>query len=198
MTSSQNFKQLSPEWHKARENKLTGSVFGAAIGINPYMSRQKLFRQIKGIDPKFEGNEATEWGTLHEKDCVSQYEVDSGRIVIDTGFHIHSEHEWLGASPDGLVSDNGLVECKCPFSLNIYETIPLYYMAQIQGQLEIIDKDWCDFAVWTPYEFSVRRIERSKEYWEWMFPLLEEFWAYVNDDVEPKRKKKAVPPTIGE
>lgn len=69
-------------------------------------------------------------------------------------------------------------------------------MAQIQGQMEIVDRDWCDFAVWTPEGLKVTRVLRSEEYWQWMLVKLAEFWGYVQMDVPPPRaKRKPIPPS---
>ncbi|CAI7863794.1 unnamed protein product [Closterium sp. NIES-53] len=105
---------------------------------------------------------------------------------------------WLGASPDGLLPSDrlcfhsspqspGVLEIKCPFnrgsplSATPYPSIPVYYMPQIQGLLEIFDRDWLDFFVWTEMGgTALFRVERDKQYWELLFTALEEFWrVYV-------------------
>ena len=88
---------------------------------------------------------------------------------------------WLGASPDGLVdavggllSSNGtlhaqsvaaaasgddvgvrgVLEIKCPYKFRGSvppRYPPYYYMTQAQGLMEILDRDWCDFFMWTPH-----------------------------------------------
>lgn len=188
-------KQRSPEWFKARENRLTASMFGTAAGINKYMSRAKYYRQIIGEEEKFAGNEATDWGELHEPTACMDYEAETGNLVKEVGFFPHPEMDWLGCSPDGLVG-NGLIEIKCPFTQKIYDGVPPQYMAQMQGQMEICDRDWCDFWVWTPDATGLIRVLRSDEYWEWMLPLLEEFWAHVQSRESPKRRKRPTPPDV--
>ena len=188
---------LSPE----REGRLTASNFGAAIGVNPYMSRQKLFRTIKGLEPKFEGNEMTQWGNDHEQDAVDAYEAAHGVIVLDAGdkqaFVIDAVHDWLGCTPDGRVAGEAdrLLEVKCPYN-KMYKDIPAYYMAQIQGQMYITQHHQCDFVAWTEDELRVWRVDYNETYWEVMFKMLNEFWDYVQDDIEPKRKRKPVLPDV--
>jgi len=185
---------LSPE----REGRLTASVFGAAIGINPYMSRQKLFRTIKGLEPKFEGNEMTQWGNDHEQDAVDSYEAHTGVIAFNTGeqqkFVIHPAFDWMGCTPDGNTNDR-LIEVKCPFN-KMYEDVPAYYMAQMMGQMAITGHNKCDFVAWREDETRIWAVEYSDEYVEVMFEMLKEFWQYVQDDVEPKRKRKPVLPDV--
>ncbi len=186
---------LSPE----REGRITGSVFAAAIGVNPYTSRQKLYREMKGIDPQFEGNEKTQWGNDHEQDAVDAYEAHTGNIVSRSGdrqeFIIHPDYDYLGCTPDGYVGPI-LTEYKCPYSQEIYREIPGYYMPQLQGQMEICTREGAHFVCWTPYELAIWHVEASKEYWEWMLGLLESFRDSLLNDFEPKRRKKPEQPPV--
>jgi hypothetical protein len=87
------------------------------------------------------------------------------------------------------VGGRGLLEIKCPVT-DVYLEVPPYYMAQVQGQLEVTDREWCDFMVWRPRYSTLQRIVRSERYWLWLEPRLAEFWAYVMADVPPPRLKK--------
>ena len=188
-----NTLQRTEAWFKEREGKLTASAFGQAAGIAPG-SRQQLWRRMMGLET-FDGNEATEWGELHEPEAIAKYSEETGSSVELVGFYTHPEHSWLGCSPDFLVGTDGLGEVKCPFSQKIYESIPVYYMAQMQGQMEITNREWCDFVVWTPEATSVTRIARSPEYWDWLHLKLADFWSWVVAKVEPPRAKKEKPPS---
>ena len=192
-----------------RKGRLTASNFGAAIGLNPYMSRQKLFRTIKGLEPKFTGNEMTEWGSKHELTAVDAYEADQGVLTTRSGddqqFIIHKTIDWIGCTPDGYVFDNRIIEVKCPW-YKMYDQIPEYYMAQMQGQMMITDTSECDFVVWyledkdemdlTKAELAIWRVQKSTKYCKEMLALLDEFWQSVQEDVEPKKRKKPVLPTV--
>jgi len=192
-----------------RKGRLTASNFGAAMGINPYMSRQKLFRTIKGLEPKFEGNEMTEWGNKHEITAVDAYEADQGALTTLSGddqeFFIDRFIEWQGCTPDGFASNSRLIEVKCPW-VKMYTDIPTSYMAQMQGQMAITLTNECDFVVWfmadkdeadlSKAELAVWRVKFSEDYHKAMLALLEDFWESVQDDVEPKRRKKPVMPTV--
>lgn len=182
-----NPHQRTAEWFQAREGKLTASSFGEALGL--IGSWQRCFRRIKGIEV-FEGNEATMWGEANEPVAIADYQQATGLNVQQVGFVRHRDIEWLGGSPDAL-TDNRLIEIKCPFSQEVYETVPPYYMAQVQGLLEITEKPIGDLCVWTPSAIRVFTIQRSGEYWLWMYPRLAEFWAYVQANVEPPRAKKS-------
>ena len=181
--------QRTPEWHAARAGKLTASTFAAAMGIDPYKSRAKLWREIKGLEPPFEGNAATDWGTENEPIAISEYEVRSGNLVVPSPFVVHPEFPWIGASPDGLVGDGGCIEAKCPYGQQLYGVVPKHYRPQVAGVLEVTNRSWCDFICWTPDDTEITRVERGREYWAWACPLLQEFWGYVLDDREPPRLK---------
>jgi len=181
-----------------REGRITASVFASAMGIG-YDSRQKLWRQIKGLEPKFEGNAATEWGNDHEKDAIDAYEIVTGSIVSKSGdnqeFRISKEHDWLGCTPDGFVGGI-IIEAKCPASLNVYGKVPDHYMAQVQGQMYVCDVSLAHFVVWTPDETEIYAVHRNKGYIDQMIELLIDFKQYVDSDTEPKRRKKPVLPEV--
>jgi len=144
--------------------------------------------------------------------CGETYQVER------TGIHISVEHPWLAASPDGLVDDpseevgrkQGILEIKCPYSARTHtpeaacqEINRFYcnivdghvilkrthnYYYQVQGQLAITRRPWCDFCVWSPHGVSVERINRDKTFWEnKMFPKLKQFYLkyYLPEMADP-------------
>lgn len=190
---------LSPE----REGRITASVFASAMGIG-YDSRQKLWRKMTGREPKFEGNAATEWGSEHESDAIDAYEIATGNLVLSGGddqeFVIDSEYDWLGCTPDGVASiimpNDTNIEAKCPASMNVYGRVPDHYMAQIQGQMQICQKELTHFIVWTPEELEVYEVPINRDYIAEMIDLLIDFKHYIDSDTEPKRRKKPVLPKV--
>lgn len=157
--------------------------------MSPYKSRQKLWREKKGRERPVEITPAMQWGIDHEADALLAFAMETGELPSASGLVIHPEHPWLGCSPD---ADTGevLVECKCPYNGQLHREIPEHYMAQIQGQLEIVGRERCAFVSWTPEETNIIWVERSREYWGQMFPELQAFWRFVVDDVEPPRRRK--------
>lgn len=190
----QNDQQRTEQWFKDREGKLTASMFAAAAGIGP-TSRQAAWRRFFKLET-FDGNEATDWGEAHEATALAEYKARHAQnsTLTMSGFVTHAELSWIGCSPDVLINFTGLGEVKCPFSQQLYESIPLYYMAQMQGQMEVCNRDWCDFIVWTPEQMSIERVVRSRDYWQWMYERLAEFWIYVEAGLEPPRAKRPTPP----
>ena len=107
---------------------------------------------------------------MNEDIARKVYERIMNVNVLETGFYIHPKYSWLGASPDGLIKKNGLLEIKCPL-YKIHDKIPAHYLAQIQGQLECAEKDYCDFFSYhtSTTEYKIFRVYRSKEYWNWLY-----------------------------
>ena len=100
-------------------------------------------------------NAAMQWGNDKEPDARSAYEFMTNADVETVGLirhpHIHGTH----ASPDGLVSDAGLVEIKCPNTATHIETllskkVPGKYVTQMQWQMACTGRQWCDFVSFDP------------------------------------------------
>ena len=176
--------QLSNEWFKERSKRLTASQFGAALGLNPFCSPQKLWRIRVGLEV-VENNFHLQRGTDNESIAIAEYEVETGYLVHEAGLVLHPAHDWLAGTPDAAVGDDGLVEVKCP--AQIRSEPPPYHLAQMQGQLEITDRDWCDYVQWHEGAITITRVERDREWWERASPVLAKFWAYVTALEQPPR-----------
>ena len=177
----------TPEWHAERAARLTASDFGAALGLHPYCSRQKLWRIKTGLET-VESNFHIQRGIDNESNAIAAYQVESGNLVCPAGLVLHPEHPWLAATPDGYVGGDGLVETKCP--AQIRPEPPAYHVAQCLGQLECAGRAWCDYAQWCAGEITIMRLHRSPDFWAWALPRLREFWGYISDLQEPPRMKR--------
>src|SRR5690625_4413883 len=186
-------KQGTTQWHNARVGKLTASRAGAALGVNPWQKPDDLIRamvrEAHGAEPEFVGNVATQWGHNHEPLAVLDYMNGSGNAVDDAGFYVHPEHDWLGASPDGFIGGDGLLEIKCPFSLRdggIFKKIeeqPHYY-AQVQVQLAVTGRDWCHFYQWAPHGTRTEVVEFNPDWWSENLPRLREFYDRYLEELD--------------
>ncbi|XXG50940.1 hypothetical protein AAC387_Pa02g4830 [Persea americana] len=179
-------------WQELRRHKLTASTFGAAIGF--WRGRRgKLWLEKLGLIEPFSGNIATCWNNIQEEVALERYKLITGNSVCFPKFQLynkaHTEDDWLGASPDGVVEKNvyglpcgGVLEVKCPLHYGEagqafpWSRIPLHCMPQAQGLMEILDKNWMDFYVWTPNGSSLFRLQRDREYWELLRSALSDFW----------------------
>ena len=195
-------EQRSPEWFAARKGRLTGSIAGAALGLAPYMSEddamRALVRSMHDMPSEFEGNIATEWGNANESLARVAYEMETGNDVKPAGFVPFDD--WSGASPDGYVGNDGLIEIKCPFGIRKDEEPAFksiddqpHYHAQIQLQLHFTGRDWCHFWQWTPHGNKLETVNYSPLWVTENLPLLVLFWekAKAADPADyegPKRK----------
>lgn len=190
-------EQKSKEWFDARRGKLTGSNVGAALGLNPWKTPDDLIRQMvreyHGAEPEFTGNAATEYGNLHEPLAVMEYMGKTGLHPEETGFHVHPEYDWLGASPDALIEDDGILEVKCPFGLRnkkgedlVFKTAeeqPHYY-AQIQVEMACTGREKAHFYQWTKHGDSLEVVPFNLQWWEENLFKLREFYEWYLSEID--------------
>ncbi|KAJ8765295.1 hypothetical protein K2173_011992 [Erythroxylum novogranatense] len=186
---SSAFQHWFKNWQEQRKLKLTASTFAAAIGFWPHRRVQLWLEKVGAIEP-FSGNLATCWSNMKEEEALERYKLLSGKSVHFPKFlqvyrKSNPEFDWLAASPDGLVVyglDDGVLEIKCPFFSGDmsqalpWKRIPLYCIPQAQWLMEIMDKDWMHFYVWTPKGSSLFRLNRDVEYWDTLKTALSDFW----------------------
>jgi putative phage-type endonuclease len=145
--------QRTPEWHKFRDGKITASDFGSVLGTNPYSNCEKVIQKKCGIAAPFSPGAAIIHGVKFEEVAVSIYESRNQVSVKEFGCLPHPTIPFLGASPDGICSYDSvntdyigrMLEIKCPKSRKLNGFVPEYYSAQVQGQLEVCDLEYCDF-----------------------------------------------------
>ncbi|OVA06431.1 YqaJ viral recombinase [Macleaya cordata] len=186
-----NAPQKSDEWFALRKDKLTTSTFSTALGFWKGQRRSELWHE-KVFAPETDSFTAAaracmDWGVLNEPVAIERYKSITGRDVDFLGFATHAEEQfrWIGASPDGLLGTcpgGGILEVKCPYNKGKPElglpwsTLPFYYMPQVQGQMEVLDREWVDLYCWTPNGSTVFRVCREREYWQLINGILREFW----------------------
>uniref|UniRef100_A0A1J3JE38 YqaJ viral recombinase domain-containing protein n=1 Tax=Noccaea caerulescens TaxID=107243 RepID=A0A1J3JE38_NOCCA len=175
-------------WQDLRKNRLTASNFSHAIGFSPEVRRELWLEKI-GVSKRFSGTRATFWEAENEVEALERYNELTGYDILIPGFVVYEEGNWLGASPDGLinvdkdgVTSSGVLEVKCPFhhdeSQQAYpwKKVPTHCVPQLQGLMEIVDRDWLDLYCWTRSGSSLFRVWRDREFWEEMKPALVDFW----------------------
>ena len=156
-------EQGSPEWLSLRLGKVTASrikeVIANGRGNAPSkMAESYLMELVAEIltgeaKPFFE-NDAMRWGTEKEEEARAVYSIKNSRFDIEeVAFIEHSE--FIGVSPDGLVGDDGLIEIKCPNTTTqlkraLSDNYSKDYKAQIQMQLWVSERAWCDFVSFDP------------------------------------------------
>jgi putative phage-type endonuclease len=180
--------QRSPERFAARKGRVTGSMVGAILGLDINTSRDEAMRRMvrayQGLPSEFTGNIATQWGTNHETEAREDFEYDQEMTVEPATFVVHPTLPWLGASPDGYLSFDALIEIKCPFGLRDklkpvpFKTIeqqPHYY-AQMQIQMLVTGRELCYFWQWTPNDYDLTLVKFDPAWIVENLPKLEAFY----------------------
>lgn len=150
--------QNSEEWLSLRAGRFTASTFSDLFAKKETAAYRKairkvVFERLTGESPESFKNEYMERGHELEPLAREAYELYSFNSVRDGGFF--ELDEWTGASPDGLVDDDGQIEIKCP-SYNVFidylisQALPAEYKYQVQGQLLVTGRKWCDFIAYHP------------------------------------------------
>ena len=152
--------QGSDEWLAERAGKVTASALSNVMmakttaGYQNYMA-QLICERLTGKPVETFKSAAMEHGTETEPQARAFYELETGHDVTECGFIPHPTIEGAGASPDGLIGDDGLVEIKCPQPAKHIRnltggTIDKGYMLQMQFQMECTGRKWCDFVSFNP------------------------------------------------
>lgn len=175
--------QGTPEWLAARRGKVTASVAHKILTNG----RLAAYNEIQGITVKAD-NPFLRWGRDNEGRARAAYEIESGEIVCQTGLWVHWDHDWLAASPDGLIGSEGMVEIKCPETLP--EAIPEAHECQMRVQMACADRMWCDYWAWTPQGSFCKRLTRDMTREVAIIKELRVFWSkfLVNNQPPPRRR----------
>tara|TARA_A100000171_G_scaffold14556_2_gene12940 strand:- start:854 stop:1492 length:639 start_codon:yes stop_codon:yes gene_type:complete len=197
--------QRSPEWYEQRLGKGTASkaddMRSKGARKKTYAIRLVTERRTKMPVETFV-SPSMEWGTENEHFGRMAYQLrnkDSG--VAQVGFVLHPTIENFGASPDGLVDKDGLIEIKCPNSTTHIEwllagKVPTTHKNQMIAQLVCTGRTWCDFVSFDPrvgedIELFVVRFEPTAKEREELEKDVTEFLAEV-DEMEDQLTKLGV------
>ncbi|CAJ0900511.1 hypothetical protein R6138_04465 [Ralstonia thomasii] len=198
-------EQRTDSWFEARLGRATASNFGkvlAKIKTGEAADRrnyraQLVIERLTGNRQEGYSNAAMQWGTEQEPFARIAYMADRGVDVQEIGF-IQHETLMAGCSPDGLIGADGLIEIKCPVSATHIETLktqhmPLEHMPQVQGQMWISGREWCDFVSYDPrmpekLQMFVQRIPRDEQYIKALAFEIERFLEEVAAEVTVLQK----------
>ncbi len=184
----------SREWFSARKFRLTASRFGEickATAAKDVPSLCASLTTTSNIQTR-----AILHGKTYEKTAIAEFEKKTNESVLPCGFFVDPSFPFLGASPDGKVGEEALVEVKCPFSarekkIEVCPEIPYLeeadgdlrlkknhnYYYQVQGQLAITKRKFCYFVVYTFQDLFVEKIEYDSDFFQTeLVPKLTEFF----------------------
>ena len=166
--------QGSDEWHQARLGFVTASNFHKVLnkktGRGLYM-RKKVAERLTGLLEESYKNEIMENGNIVESEARDFYQMVNDCTVQEVGFVKRDED--VGCSPDGLVGEDGIIEIKCPLSSThigyiMSNKLPAAYKPQVQGNLWVTGRQWCDFISYDPRVIAkpmhTVQVKRDSEY----------------------------------
>ncbi len=182
-----NVEQGSREWLECRLGIPTASAFKKIItptGKLSAQARQYAYllcaeRLLNGVQGSLDGMAWMERGKELEAEAVKSYEFEQDVVTKTVGF-ITTDCGQIGCSPDRLVGDRGLLEIKCPAPSThvgyLLDGMDKDYIPQVQGQLFVTGRAWCDWYSYNPAMPSVRvRVFPDAEYQANMAVALSDF-----------------------
>jgi len=170
--------QHSPEWFEAKRGRVSASRVGDIMpgARGKYLASREAYMMelateiLTGESAPFFENEAMRHGTATEPIARGVYEAETGQWVTEVGFK-YSEEDKMGASPDGLIEEDGSIEIKCPntstlLKLKASGEINPKHLVQMNVVMLVWDRQWCDYFVYDPRlpsnNYFMRRIERKE------------------------------------
>lgn len=203
----------SAGWAHQRSGRITSSVAHDVKTVKFDRYPANLLRKIMAYNPPdLEKVPACQWGREKEDVARKQYIAvmtmsHTGFVCGKSGLVVPINHPFLGASPDGQTycscHGHGLLEIKCPYKYRCLSPDheqalrdPHYclgsdlalkknhrYYTQVQHQLLVTQKEWCDFAVWTQEGMTIQRVVQDKSFCE---ELLHTMNKFLNDYLLPE------------
>lgn len=200
-------EQRSTEWFTARLGKVTASRVadviaktktGYSTSRENYMA-QLVCERMTGTQSESFSSVAMQWGTDQEPLARAAYEAVKDVLVDEVGLVIHPNIPMAGASPDGLVGDDGLIEIKCPNTAThidtlLSEKVPSKYNTQMQWQMVCTSRKWCDFVSFDPrmpegLQLFIQRVDFDAEYVKMLEAEITGFLGELETKIEKLKEK---------
>jgi hypothetical protein len=194
--------QRIDEWYEARRGRLTASNFRRVLAKPTSKTYQRYIvhvaRQIIGA-PDLLDDEDTPWyahGRNWEAEALGSYVFETGIVVQQVGFIVHPQYDFIGASPDGLVDDDGGTEIKCrkslaAFNASVLAGVDSEHLPQIQGCMWVTGRQWWDYVSYykkpemMEFDLHIHRVFRDENY----IARIEQACLRAWDDIQAKVKE---------
>lgn len=192
--------QGSAEWLSARAGNCTGSHIYDACAKGKtdkyYQARadymnELLIERLTGQAAQHFVSDPMQWGTMYEGEARAVYETQKGTLVTECAYFPHPTIAHSGASPDGLVGADGVIEIKCPTTGVHLETIlsgeiPERHTYQMAWEIESAGRQWCDFVSYDPrlpgnLSFFCARYTPEPEFLEYLRVEVIKFLAELDE-----------------
>ena len=174
-----NCEQGSFEWHELRSGRFTATdaveLHTNKKGLET-LALEKATYRITRVPPEFFETPAMARGKELEPQARAAYKQVTGQEVQEVGFCV--KDDYVGCSPDGLVGDSGLIEIKCktgPHHLFavINNWVDPKHFAQMQFQMLVTGRKWCDYVLYNPDFFEPIYIQTVKADAKYQAELIE-------------------------
>ncbi|XP_049515430.1 uncharacterized protein LOC119434400 [Dermacentor silvarum] len=202
-------QSASPTWFAFRAGRVTASTAHAACRTTLTQPSVSLVKKICYPEESKFSSAATNWGLRKEDTARNQYVAEASSqhkefVCNKSGLHISSHEPHMAASPDGLIScaccQDGVLEIKCPYSAACVKDVVTQksgclevaasdntlklkrqhaYYTQIQMQLFVCQRSYCDFFVWTPADSHLERIFLDAEFCQGVVNRSRDFFKIV-------------------
>jgi putative phage-type endonuclease len=194
--------QGSDDWHKHRCGSLGASQVHDVLaktksGYTAARANTKarmVAERLTGLTQDTFKSSAMQWGNDTEPQARSAYEFITGKRVQVVGMFKLANLAGSHASPDGLVDNDGLIEIKCPNTATHIETLKTEkidpkYVTQMQWQMALTDREWCDFVSYDPrmpedLSLFIKRVPRDPQAIADLMKQVEEFLGEVDADIK--------------
>lgn len=180
--------QRTDEWYSAKLGKVGASRLGAVCAKGTGTTRKNymmdlLIQRLTGEYTENYTSSEMDRGTILEPEARSFYEITTGNVVMETGFHDHPTIKMSGASPDGLIGFDGGLEIKCPNTAThlkylMTNKIDTGYIYQMQWGMDCTGREWWDFV-----SYDNRLPDNLKIYIQ-RFPRDEDMIKFLREEVE--------------
>jgi hypothetical protein len=171
-----NIEQGTPDWHALRCGLVTASMFGTVMASGRGGGESKTRRMymlklagelITGEQAEGYSNHHMERGKVMEDEARTFYSFMTDNEVEQVGFIRNGRK---GCSPDSLIGEPGMLEIKTKLphlaiDCILSDAFPAEHKAQVQGQLWVAEREWCDLCVyWPKLPPFIKRVSRDEPY----------------------------------
>lgn len=184
--------QGTTEWLEARSRCITATDIAAILGLHPYKSPAMVYLDKTGQARAFDPNEAMKTGTHLEPSIAAWWGIKHEKKPIHADFALHGEEPIFGASPDYLVDQNAVLECKWCGQHAAQgfgegpDDVPTHYLLQVQWQLFVTGRKTGYLCVLGPWGFRDYTIHADSELHRRMAHQARIFWhEYVMAELAP-------------
>lgn len=168
---------MTKKGEAAARHNYRSEVISEILTGRPYPQSAAFARQVQ-------------WGIEQEQFARAAYEMQRGVLLDTPGFVLHPTISRFGASPDGFVGSDGLIQIKCPTTAThvnywLAGTIPTEHCPQMLAEMACTGREWCDFVSFDPrmpahLQLFVRRYQRDEK----LIAALEREVVHFNAEID--------------